>query len=321
MRRIFLSFISVLCISLVLTFCCSCKRLKVMEEVSVETNTPPKIVFLGDSIASGYGLDGYAPGDNYNCRSYSNILKDKYLTELGENCRHIMVNDAVTGDNSSQLLDKLRSGSLDAALADSDAVVVSIGGNDMLELLFGIIHSLGYNETEQKFDVSEIDILSALTYISSLDSDIDTALVKFEKDLVQITDEIGSRTDGVIFIQTLYDPFEYFSKFKWLSDLSKEKLAKFNSIINENSERDGVKVYEVVDVASAFSGKCGTLTNISSYDIHPNLSGHAVIADIVDSAVKSHTYTYTMQVEVTDPIRAAIIGIWDVLSSLMPAAQ
>jgi lysophospholipase L1-like esterase len=47
------------------------------------------------------------------------------------------VNSAVVGDTSQQLLDRINSGEFDADLADSDAVIISIGGNDILGLFFG----------------------------------------------------------------------------------------------------------------------------------------------------------------------------------------
>lgn len=43
------------------------------------------------------------------------------------------MNSAVVGDTSQQL-DRINSGEFDADLADSDAVIISIGGNDILGL-------------------------------------------------------------------------------------------------------------------------------------------------------------------------------------------
>ena len=47
-----------------------------------ELNSPPRLMFLGDSIAAGYGLDGYTLTDNYSCHeSYANILDKKYILD------------------------------------------------------------------------------------------------------------------------------------------------------------------------------------------------------------------------------------------------
>ena len=39
------------------------------EEVVCKVKVPPKMMFLGDSIAAGYVLDGYTDSDNSKCRS------------------------------------------------------------------------------------------------------------------------------------------------------------------------------------------------------------------------------------------------------------
>ncbi|HBI51318.1 MAG TPA: hypothetical protein DDX72_00880, partial [Ruminococcaceae bacterium] len=138
---------SLLMIAVILLCCGSCSGIKLTKFVDVteETAVPPKIVFLGDSIAAGFGLEGYTASDLYNCRSYANIIGEMYDKELPEDCTGVMVNKAVSGATSSELLESIKSGELDEALADSDAVVVSIGGNDLLSVLFGIIKDTGYN--------------------------------------------------------------------------------------------------------------------------------------------------------------------------------
>ena len=74
-----------------------------------------------------------------------------------------------------------------------------------------------------------------------------------------------------------------------MTDFSSEKLGRFNEIISTNSS----KGYKVIDVASDFKGKAGTLTNISDFDIHPNAAGHEVIAEDVDAALRATGFTYT----------------------------
>ena len=91
-------------------------------DVTHYTEVPPKMMFLGDSIAAGYGLEGYSQNDLYSCSSYSNILKEKYEAELDGDCQHEMVNKAVSGATSGDLLDLIQSGELDEDLRDSDGV-------------------------------------------------------------------------------------------------------------------------------------------------------------------------------------------------------
>ena len=184
---------SLLMIAVILLCCGSCSGIKLTKFVDVteETAVPPKIVFLGDSIAAGFGLEGYTASDLYNCRSYANIIGEMYDKELPEDCTGVMVNKAVSGATSSELLESIKSGELDEALAGSDAVVVSIGGNDLLSVLLGIIKDTGYNYESGKIEFSETDILSAALDLLTLDSDIDSALGSFRNNLREIAAGFG----------------------------------------------------------------------------------------------------------------------------------
>ena len=276
-------------------------------DVTYNTEVPPKMMFLGDSIAAGYGLEGYSQNDLYSCSSYSNILKEKYEAELDGVCQHEMVNKAVSGATSGDLLDLIQSGELDEDLRDSDAVVISIGGNDMLEIMLEALKSMGITE-KGDFNVRDIDVFSAASSLLSMDKDVDEALVQFEKNIRTISEELSQRTDGTVFVQTLYDPLEALSKFSMITDFSEEKIGKLNSVISENS----LYGYKVIDVASSFKGKADNLTNIGEFDIHPNAEGHKVIADNVDAAFRATGFSYTTieygKKELTVYWRRAIYG-------------
>lgn len=285
---------------LIMLFCGSCVKLTKMIDVNEETEIPPKVVYLGDSIAAGYGLEGYKQDDLYKCGSYPNILSGRYSSALDGKCGHITVNKAVSGDTTDDLLGDLESGSLDEALAGSDAVVISIGGNDLLNVFQRLFETLGYNKELGRVKLSDADLLAAAAGIFDLNDDIDEALKGFEKNLDRIITKIDEKTDAEIFVQELYNPFEYFSKIGIIVDYTQKKVNEFNRIVNGSSGREGVHRYNVIGVSSAFEGRCGDLTNISLYDIHPNAAGHAVLAEKVNEEITRHTYTYTKQVEVTD---------------------
>jgi len=247
------------------------------------TEVPPKMVFLGDSIAAGYGLEGYTSEDNYNCPSYSNLLKEKYKDEKNE-----MVNKAVSGDTSLDLLELLDSGELDTSLKNSDAVVISIGGNDMLHIIFEGLEKIGYSPESNSINTDDIDLIGAGMAIMTLDGEIDSAIEQFGTNLKDITYAVKNRTQGTVYIQTLYNPFEYFSQIPVIADFTDEKLEKFNNIIKDNTSFG----YTVIDVASEFKGKNSVLTNIKDFDIHPNAQGHKVIADTVDRSFSETGFTY-----------------------------
>ncbi len=85
-----------------------------------ETSGIDSITIFGDSIAAGYGLD---PANEYN---YGQIIGDYLGCEVE--------NYAVSGDTTSDLLDVIGNLSDDQKkfVADSEVVVISIGGNDMM---------------------------------------------------------------------------------------------------------------------------------------------------------------------------------------------
>lgn len=276
-------------VSLVLTGCSLTAR--DLHEVTYDIEVPPTMLFLGDSIAAGYGLDGYSAGDNYTCRSYSNILKEKYEKELEDKCGHKMVNEAVSGATSADLLELVNSGKLDDILAESDAVVVSIGGNDLLHLLIELLGDLGYSLDSSSFDFKNIDLLTAASQLVTMGNQADEALDGFEENLQLIASAINERTNGVLYVQTLYNPLEYFEKLDTVVSFSDEKLGRFNKIVADHAEGQ----YKVVDVAAAFKGQNGEVTNIKRFDIHPNFIGHQLIADEVDKAFRETGFTYTAQ--------------------------
>lgn len=259
-------------------------------ETEYHTEVPPSMIFLGDSIPAGYGLDGYTGSDNYNCASYPNILKERYTAELADIFPHDMQNFAVSGADSNDLLELLDSGKLDSALEHTSAVVVSIGGNDMLHIIYGLLADLGMSAENRTIDIENIDIFSALGQLFTMDSEIDEALAEFEVNIQKISEKLSEKTPGQVYVQTLYNPLETFTDFQMLVDFSEEKIGRYNEIVKNNAVD-----YRVIDVAAEFAGRCGELTRIKQADIHPNEEGHRLIAEIVDSEFRKTGFDCIVQ--------------------------
>lgn len=287
-----------------------------LEEKIYDTEIPPKILFLGDSIAAGYGLDGYSPDDNYSCPdSYANILNKRYASELPEIFEQKMYNCAVSGETSSTFLNLIESGKLDTELSQADAVVVSIGGNDLLNIILDSIRKFGLSAENKALDFSEFNIMDAISSLFTLEDDIDAALINFEENLQAISNELNSRTNGTVFIQTLYNPFESFMNIQMVADFSNEKINRFNEIVKSNSTDN----YKIIDVAKDFEGKCDELTRIADWDIHPNEKGHTVIAGSVDKAFRETGFTVTV-LEYGEPhltLSAILLIIGGILAMLL----
>ena len=245
-------------------------------DFNVAVHAPPQVLFIGDSVISGYGLDGYSPDNKLVCDSFANILSREFESELPAQAEFRYYNEGLDGRTSGELLELLRSGAIDDELKDTDAMIVSIGGNDMLMIFLGIF--FGNNTTMEK-----------ARKILSLDSDFDKALDGFEVNMPLIAEEFHKRSDGQLFVQTLFNPTEATS-MPLINKFTDEKIGRLNSIIYANSQNGSN--YKVVDVYSELKGKSHELTNIDKKDIHPNAEGHKTIAALLDKAIRAETYHY-----------------------------
>lgn len=256
----------------------------------VTQETPYRITVLGDSIATGYGLDNYNKDDITACASYANILALDYKLVSEVN----YYNKAVDGYTTQNLLSHLNSKTLDMYLG-SDVIILSIGGNDFLGRLINFITTTT-GETNLKDAIPKIMQMEPqkLTFLGmSLGEELDAALESYMNDFPEIIKYIKSiNPDANIIVQTLYNPLEKFEQFEAIKTLSKAKISLLNEVITGNTtDENGKQLYRIADIASAFSDKADKLTNISQMDIHPNADGHAVIAEIIDKVVHEQTYS------------------------------
>jgi lysophospholipase L1-like esterase len=290
-----------LCISLVFAVTFLTPLSVIADDEPIETQVPPKLTVMGDSIAAGFGLEGYSKKDLSKCRSYANILAEMYTEELKDQCSFELADVAVSGDTSTQLLEHIQSGQFDDALKDSDCVIISIGGNDVLELFLEFLRdNMQLNKDSKLKDVVDqvSDLKVVLDGLNDLKDKMDVALEGFEANLEVLINEIRNRTDGVIIFQTLYDPLNGYDPAFMFQGISKDKIGKLDEIIKEHSvDENGGTRYLVCDIYEAFYEKGTELTNIKAMDIHPNAAGHELIAQCLDETVRTQTYTYEVKNE------------------------
>lgn len=126
-----------------------------------ETNSVDSIAIFGDSIASGYGLD---PDKEYN---YGQIIGDYLDCEVE--------NYAVSGDTTADMLYDVKnlSDKQKKFISGSEVVVVSIGGNDLMNYsakeILGFAADNGLlNEGYTKDNIpQELSISELMTYVST----------------------------------------------------------------------------------------------------------------------------------------------------------
>ena len=86
---------------------------------------PEFMLAIGDSITTGFGLEGYDELDPYTCNSYTNLIANA----LSLNGKDTYINKAVNGATSADVLAYLPD--IANYLGYADLIVVTVGGNDL----------------------------------------------------------------------------------------------------------------------------------------------------------------------------------------------
>jgi lysophospholipase L1-like esterase len=263
---------------------------KIIPKAKVEALT-----VLGDSLATGYGLDGYdAASDNAGILSYANLVAAYYGLTLGES----YFNYAKDGATSDDLLKKLSSELPEEEynnIAKSDVIVISIGGNDLLELL--LTHVKEFLKLDQSATLEQtITKLSKMTkdelkdfekrakdFYKSKEKDFKEALEKIDENISSACEKLREiAPKAQIYVQSIYNPVNELPKYTALSIVNEQIISKsINVINNEIFGTAREKKMYVIDVFSEFMGRKENCTNIASFDVHPSQYGHAIIADAV----------------------------------------
>lgn len=247
-----------------------------------------KLAVLGDSITSGYGLDGYVSGDN---TSAADSFSNKLAADFSE-----YVNLAVDGRTSEELLEALDSDeNVSAAVENAAAVVISIGGNDFLTPMMTAAQTALMSDPDIMQGIMDGTVTVAEAMESNMDM-INESVVSAAKQVdVQLTvDNIGSIVDKVteispdseIYLLTVYNPFEGVDDMEKYSEAAESILPVLNSGISDIAEQDNV---HLIDAYTAFKGHALEYTNIASVDIHPNKAGHEIIYDLICEALPEVT--------------------------------
>lgn len=210
---------------------------------------------LGDSIAAGIATS--LP----RVRGYPWLLRDlieKAGTAQGQPASVTLDDLAVPGETVSSFLtgDQLKRAQADiqaavARGAQIRAVTVTLGGNDMLNLM-----QASAEQKQAGLDAFKRDYPAALTAIKSA---------------------LGGASPAIV-VTTYYDltegdPNQQGSDAWW--------LAQFNNVIRQTAAQQGAKL---ADLEPAFRGHIADWTWYPS-DVHPNNDGHAEIAKLVWQAL------------------------------------
>ncbi len=292
--------------TLFLTFLCLITLSVVSLPVSLATaKTTPKqesvcYVAFGDSIAAGYGLEGYdsQPTD---------APADSYQAQLGAFLKTQPKNYAVTGDDSQACIDLLTSGAADASLASADVISLSIGSNDLLLPFIQILmdyfdiepDSIDASLFTDGFSQLQIDLTKLSKYLeqskelmkelsdqAQLHAQAAAFKGQFQK-LLKLLRQKAPKAE--IYVTNIYNPFVSIPKLRDLADI-------YISEINQAFSADAA-AYTLIDVYTPFMQNAA-YTNIRfdisnpvkpqiNPDPHPSVKGHKAMADLFIQALSS----------------------------------
>ncbi len=247
--------------------------------VPVAAAKPEFMLAFGDSITTGYGLDGYGETDPYECASYANIVAEA----LGLDAKSSYVNKAVNGATSADLLKLLPE--MENYLGYADLVVVTIGGNDLLgavPLVATAIAGKSITSLEGSIEVLSAatpEQFAALSNNTGFQTKIGAVLTKYAANLASAAAIIkeNAPTARVIFIKQ-YNPMKNVLGFGDFGNFADTLIASINASIDTVCAALG---FEVLDAPSVINVNAAGLTNMLNYDIHPNADGHKAIAELL----------------------------------------
>ncbi len=264
-------------------------------------DTAPSYVALGDSISTGYGLaDKTAEGFTY-------LLAD----ELG----YELTNLAADGNTAAGILAQLQEQSYKDAVADADVITITVGGNDLMALLYSKVAEQTSSTTDTAADipaklqsgdyealVAAINLLteSREMYIVN-DEDFPIAINGIIANLNAIITKIRSvNSHAEIVVATQYNPYVEFENavlaILSLSAVYKGMEAGVNAL-NTAIVNNAAGKYTVSNVKAAFDAYTGTedLYNAQppagaaamNVDFHPTAAGHKLLADTFAATFES----------------------------------
>lgn len=252
MKRIFTSF--TLCISFSLLVACN-HQIEEQPSSFKETSLTPKenipydfiprtyhIVSVGDSLTQGVG-------DSTKRGGYVPYLQEQLEEQKGIK-EAIFHNFGVSGNRTSQILNRLRTKEIRTAVKEADIVLITTGGNDIMKVV--------------RENFSGLDM-----------KDFDRELIHYEKTLTSVMDTIKQENEeAIIGLIGLYNPF-----FLFLADVKEMDMVieKWNHV-SENVLRKYDRTL-FVEIADLFKDSVEDLL-YSDY-FHPNDKGYELMANQV----------------------------------------
>ena len=257
-----------------------------------QSEEPPTVLTLGDSISTGFLLE------DPEGQCYAALVADA----LGMRWQ----DRAVASSTSWGVLKRLRDGSLDGIIADAKLILITCGGNDLMNAFYEMIAE-SYN-ADQNTDLDGNDIFKVFSgkvsspsisdlapYAMPLLSDY-TERRQFRSALDEYRENMfgsdgvlsylrSQNEDAVILVASQYNPYTNAGGLLGVLGQSFQRgVQLLNDTISEAAKECG---FYVSDVYTAFANSdrnlCNCYLNLKGVelDFHPTAEGHRLIAETV----------------------------------------
>ena len=254
--------------------------------VCANAKTKKKYLALGDSITEGYTL----ANKEEDC--FASLLAKKYDLEL--------TNEALAGDKSSDLLEKLSNYNID----DYDVITICIGANDIFHEFTEKFYEIGLDNPQELYD--------AIFNDTEMDSKIDEDLKVLESNLPKIMEIIKSG-HAQIYMMNVYNPYNN-AIINGLDVIADKYVKKVNEVIKKYSAGT-----TFIDLYKSLNNSKGILNSQSFdggkfYDPHPNIKGHKKIFAILDEAYdKNNTTTTSIILIITFGVVVVLLEVFEMI--------
>lgn len=237
-------------------------------------------VALGDSITTGYGLGSEE-------QSFAKIVAEKNGYTLNDDL-------ATDGATSGDLLGVVT----DQALKNADLITITIGGNDLMNALYGYLAAESGKDVDTikamlTGGTADITALGQLVPLLSGFADSNEAKAAVSTFTANLTAIVGAvkqaNPDVTLLVTTQYNPYSYLAKTygsmvtqaQTISAAFDEGVSALNAAIRQAVGSNGtvVDVYDAFEDAVAENqNPCNPSALPLNLDFHPNTYGHGLIA-------------------------------------------
>ncbi len=297
-------------LSVLLSLCLSVGSL-----FSVVLADTPVYVALGDSIAAGYGLQGFEnvreTPEGLICTTPPGCFPALVSDALGYQLQNL----AVSGDDTVQLLERLQTDQYTAAVKSADLISLTIGSNDLLGPTIELLRNhLSVSDFLSGGDIQSLlqqlqqinDLLSSADTTALFDSQIQAFCKNWDTIISTIT---GLNPDATLLVTSYYNPYASFNLQFGTANISIGQLGdsyldRMNRYITTDAAcRSSYTVIDIsdvstnvhVDTAALMSGMMRAqaidLSGSVSLDPHPDASGHELIAQRISAVLSPSAFS------------------------------